>query len=138
MSYYQLVESPWLKKATPVVLTLAAGAGVVGTAVLAAKATPKAMEKKAEAEKAKGEPLTTWETFKAMAPCYIPAAGTGLATIGAIYGLMADSRNKRAELSAIIASGTQIINRASRKYEMLRDKVQEKDPEVLKEFDERS
>lgn len=135
---YEIIHSPWVRKVTPIALTAVAGAGVVGTAVLAAKATPKALEKKAEAEKAKGEKLTTWETFKAMAPSYLPAAGTGLVTMGAIGGILLDSNKKQAELASIIAGGNQIINRVSRKYGMLRDEVREKHPEIIKEFDEKT
>lgn len=135
---YNLIQSPWLRKVTPIALTAVAGAGVVGTAVLAAKATPKALEKKAEAEKAKGEPLTTWEAFKAMAPSYLPSAGAGLVTMGAIGGILLDSNKKQAELASIVAGGNQIINRMSRKYGMLRDEVKEKHPEIIKEFDEKT
>ena len=135
---YQISSSPWTKKVIPVALTIAAGAGVVGTAALAAAATPKALEKKAEAEKEKGEPLTNWEKFKAMAPSYIPAAGAGIVTIGAIGGLVIDSNRKQAELAAVIASGNQIINRVSKKYSMLHDTVKEKHPETVKEFDEKT
>ena len=78
---YQIIQSPWLKKAVPIALTAVAGAGVVGTAVLAAKATPGAIEKKEEAERLKGEPLTTWEKVRAMTPSYLPAAGAGLVTL---------------------------------------------------------
>lgn len=135
---YEMIESPWLKKATPVVLTFVAGAGVVGTAVLAAKATPKALEKKAEAEKEKGEPLTTWEAFKAMAPSYGPAVATGAITLSAIGGIIVDSNKKQAKLAAVVASGNQIIDRVSRKYTMLREDVKEKHPEILEEFDEKT
>lgn len=135
---YQIIQSPWLKKAVPIALTAVAGAGVVGTAVLAAKATPGAIEKKEEAERLKGEPLTTWEAFKAMAPSYGYAAGTGLITLGAIGGLVIDNNRKQAELATIVASGNQIINRVSRKYGLLHDTVKEKHPETIKEFDEKN
>lgn len=135
---YGLVQSQWVKKATPIILTVAASAGVAGTAVLAAKATPEALHKKEEAEAIKGEPLTNWEKFKAMAPSYIPAAGAGLATLGAIGGLVLDSNRKQAELASIVAGGNQIINRISRKYSVLRDKVEEKQPDIVKELDEKT
>lgn len=135
---YEVVNSPWMRKAVPIALTAVAGAGVVGTAVLAAKATPKALEEKNAAEKAKGEPLTTWEKIKAMTPSYLPAAGTGLLTFGAIGGLVIDSNRKQAELASVIAGGNQIINRISRKYGMLRDEVKEKHPEIIKDFDEKT
>ena len=135
---YQIVPSPWVRKTIPVALTAVAGAGVIGTAVLAAKATPAALEKKAEAEKEKGEPLTNWEKFKAMAPSYIPAVTTGAVTLGAIGGLVANSNRRQAELASLVAGGNQIINRVSKKYGLLRDKIQEKNPEIIREFDQKS
>lgn len=135
---YEIVNSPWVRKALPIALTAVAGAGVIGTAVLAAKATPAAIEKKEEAEKEKGEPLTTWEKLKAMAPSYLPAAGTGIATLGAIGGLVLDSNKKQAELASIIAGGNQIINRVSKKYHLLREEVKDKRPDIVKEFDQRT
>lgn len=135
---YQINSSPWVKKITPIALTIAAGAGVVGTATLAAIATPKALERKEKAEKEKGEPLTTWEKFKAMTPSYIPAIGMGVATVGSICGIVVDSNRKQAELATVIAGGNQIINRISQKYTMLHDTVKEKHPETAEEFDRKS
>lgn len=135
---YQISSSPWVKKSIPVVLTVIAGVGVVGTATLAAIATPKALAKKEEAEKEKGSPLTTWETFKSMAPSYIPAVSTGIVTIGAIGGIVADSNRKQAEMAAVIAGGNQIINKISKKYAMLHDTVEQKHPETIKEFDKQN
>lgn len=135
---YQINSSPWVKKVVPAVLAIAAGAGVVGTATFAAIATPKAIEKKNEAEKKKGESLTAWEKFKVMAPSYIPAAGIGIATIGAIGGIISDSNKKQAEMATLIAGGNQIINKISRKYTMLHDKVEEKNPEIIDEFDKKN
>lgn len=135
---YTVVESPWLKKTVPIVLTVVAGAGCIGSAVLAAKETPKALEAKAEAEKAKGEPLTTWEAFKAMAPSYIPAAATGAVTIASIAGMAVLNHRQHAELAGLIAGSQHIINRMSQKYALLRNDVQEKHPEIIEEFDKRS
>lgn len=128
----------WFKKLMPSLLAVTAGAGVVGTAVLAAKATPKAIERKEEAEKEKGEPLTGWEKVKVMAPCYIPAAGTGVATIGAIGAMAVSSSHRQAELGGIIAGSNQIINRIGRKYTTLREEVKKKDPEIIQQFDQES
>ena len=135
---YELISSPWIKKVIPYALTAAAGAGVIGTAVLAAKATLKALEKKAEAEKEKGEELTTWEKFKVMAPSYVPAASAGTATIAAITGIVLDSNAKQAELAAVVTSGNRIIDKISRRHMALREEVKKKDPEVIEEFDKRS
>lgn len=135
---YTIVESPWLKKAVPIALTAVAGAGCIGTAVLAAKETPRALEAKAEAEKEKGEPLTTWESFKAMAPSYIPAAGAGAVTIASIAGMAVLNHRQYVELTGLIAGSQHIINRMSKKYTLLRNEVQEKHPEIIEEFDKQT
>ena len=58
--------------------------GVIGTAVLAVKATPKAQQKLKEAEEQKGEKLTKWEIFLNAATPYIPAAVMATGTIASI------------------------------------------------------
>ena len=64
--------------------------GVASTAVLAAKATPKALyllEQKEEFKQAEyGYSLTKTEKVLAVAPAYIPAVLTGLATVTCILG----------------------------------------------------
>lgn len=127
-----------MKKIAPILLTVTASAGVIGTAVLAAKGTPKAIEAKKSAEKVKGKPLTTWETIKAMAPSYIPAAGSGAVTIASIAGMAILNHRQHAELTGIIAGSHHIINQASKKYAILRDRVKEKNPEIVKEIDDKT
>lgn len=133
-----ILSAPWVKKAAPWILTGVAGAGVVGTAVLAAKATPKALDRLEEAEKEKGEELTTWEKFKVAAPSYIPTAGVGAVTLSSIAGMAVLNNKQQVELSAVIAGGNQIINRISRKYGTLREEVEKKDPDILKDFDKKT
>ena len=86
------------------------GLGVVGvatTAVLAAKATPKALELLEERDRFKqeeyGEPLTKFEKVLAMAPAYIPAVLTGLATMSCIIGMNRVSYTKQASLMSAYA-----------------------------------
>lgn len=78
--------------------------GVVGTAVLAAKATPKAICLLAKKEMYKqenyGERLTRFEKALAMAPAYIPAILMGTATAGCILGANHINQNKQAALMA--------------------------------------
>ena len=101
------------------------GLGVVGvatTAVLAAKATPKALELLQEKDEYKqeayGEPLTKFEKVLAMAPAYIPAVLTGLATMSCIIGMNRVSYTKQASL---ISAYTYLNN----SYEEYRRKVKE-------------
>lgn len=75
-----------ISKESPVILTVVGCTGVIGTAVLAAKATPKAMKLISEAEKKVGRKLNFWEKTKVTWVCYIPAGIVGAATIGAVIG----------------------------------------------------
>ena len=84
------------------ILTGAGVAGVIGTAVLAAKATPKALDILAEKEEYKqekyGYPLTRFEKVLAMAPAYVPATLMGIATTGCILGAHKIHVNREASL----------------------------------------
>lgn len=91
----------FLKRNSATILTCMGTVGVVTTAVLAAKETPKALALLEEAKKEKGENLTKLETVKTVAPAYIPAALSGLATITCIVG--ANVLNKRQQAGLISA-----------------------------------
>lgn len=106
-------------------MNILTGLGIVGvtaTAILAAKATPKALELLEERDKFKqeeyGEPLTKTEKVLAMAPAYIPAVLTGLATISCIIGMNRVSYTKQASLMSAYA----YLNSS---YEEYRRKVKE-------------
>lgn len=74
------------KKNGSTILTCAGAVGVVGTTVLAVKATPKAMELIKMAEEEKGEKLTKTEVFKTAGPAYIPTALVGVGTLACVFG----------------------------------------------------
>lgn len=105
-----------LKKASPTILTCIGAVGVVATAVLAVKATPKAIERVEAAKNVKmaekGENLTRMETIGTCWMCYTPAAITGIATIGCIFG--ANVLNRRQQASLVTAYG--FLDRAYRDY----------------------
>lgn len=111
-----------LKKASPTVLTCIGAVGVVATAVLAVKATPKALELvKADSRKNHdGDPhaATKMEAVKSCWKCYIPATITGTATIACIFG--ANVLNKRQQAS--LASAYALV---SRQYGDYKRKVKE-------------
>lgn len=88
-----LKAGEYLRKNSPTVLTCVGAVGVVATAVITAKATPKALELLEKTKKEKGEELTNIEKIKTAAPVYIPATIVGGVTIGCIFG--ADILGKR-------------------------------------------
>jgi hypothetical protein len=91
----------FVKRNASTILTCAGGAGVVATAVMAVKATPKAMTLLEEAKKEKGEELTKMEMVKVAGPSYIPAVITGVSTIACIFG--ANILNKRQQAALMSA-----------------------------------
>ena len=105
-----------LKKASPTILTCIGAAGVVATAVLAVKATPKAdsLIKADSRRNHDGDPYaaTKLEAVKSCWKCYIPAAATGVATIICIFG--ANTLNKKQQAS--LASAYALVNRSYSDY----------------------
>lgn len=91
----------FFKRNSSTILTCVGSIGVVTTAVLAVKATPKAIRLLKSAEEEKGEELTTLETVKIASPAYIPAAITGVSTIACIFG--ANILSKRQQVSLMSA-----------------------------------
>ena len=93
----------FVKKNASTILTVAGGAGVVATAVLAAKATPKAMRVLEEAKEEKQEDLTVLEKVQIAGPAYIPAIVTGAATIACIFGANILNQRQQAALMSAYA-----------------------------------
>ena len=85
------------------ILTCMGGAGVIATAVMAVKATPKALTLLDKAKEEKGEELTKMEAFKVAAPMYIPSVITGTATIACIFGANIVSKRQQATLMSAYA-----------------------------------
>lgn len=111
-----LVES--FKGNSTTILSSVAIAGVVGTVVLAVKATPKALEEIAQAREdkeyeareeeggllmARGQPLTIRETVKVTWKIYIPAGVAGVATIACIIGTNAIGIRQKAAYAGAYA-----------------------------------
>ena len=76
----------FLKAHSPTILTVIGSTGVVITAVLAVKGTPKALKLIEEAKITKGDELTVGETVQVAWKPYIPAAISCVSTILCIVG----------------------------------------------------
>lgn len=111
-----------MKKATPTILTCIGAIGVVATAVLTAKATPKALElvKVDSRKNHDGDPnaATKMEAVKSCWKCYVPAAITGAATITCIFSANILNRRQQAALTSAYAL-------VSRSYDDYKRKVKE-------------
>ena len=93
----------FLDRHSATILTCIGGAGVVATAVLAVKATPKALKRIEAAKEEKGEELTKLEVVKVAGPAYIPTVVTGVSTIACIFGANALNKHKQAALMSAYA-----------------------------------
>lgn len=121
----------WVTKHAPTILTWCGAAGVVGTSVLSAKATPEAMKRREAAQKTKdeGEKLTTLELVKAMGPCYIPTGIVGAMTLACIFGSNGLNKRRQAALAAAIVA----IQQGAAKYsEAARQIFGEKGEEMVR------
>lgn len=95
------------------ILSCAAAAGVVATAIAAAKATPKAMQILEYEEEQKGEQLTNFEKFKIAAPAYIPAALIGAGTVSCIFGAHVLNKRQQAALLSLYS----LVNSSYKEYQ---------------------
>lgn len=102
----------FLKRNSSTILTVIGAVGVVGTAVLAAKATPKALTLLEDAREEKGEDLTIMEKVVAAGPAYIPAVAVGASTIACVFG--ANILNKRDQ--AALMSAYALLDNSYREY----------------------
>lgn len=93
----------FVKKNSPVILTIFGCLGVVTTAVLTAKAAPKARRLLAEAEMEKGEELTIFEQVNVAALTYLPAIMSGTTTIFCICGAQILNQHQQASMASAYA-----------------------------------
>lgn len=105
-----------LKRASPTILACFSAAGVVATAVLAVRATPRAVDLIRTDSRANhdGDPYaaTKMEMAKSAWKCYAPAAAMGVATIFCIFSANAISRKQQASLM----SAYTLVSRQFRDY----------------------
>lgn len=102
----------FLRRNASTILTWVGAAGVVGTAVLAVKATPKALTLLEAAKEEKGEDLTVTEKIVVAGPAYIPAVAVGASTIACVFG--ANILNKRDQ--AALMSAYALLDNSYREY----------------------
>ena len=120
-----------ISKHSPEILTGLGVAGMITTTVLAVKATPKALqlieEKKDEEHK---DELTVVETVKATWKPYIPAAVTGVVSVGCLIG----AQSVNAKRNAALATAYQLSSTALSEYkEKLIETVGEKKEKVVRD-----
>ncbi len=112
-----------LKQATPTILTCVGTIGVIATAVMTTKATPKAMYILAghEGIDNDGNPYkyTKKEAIQLTWKCYLPAAAVGLATIACIFG--ANMLNKKNQAS--LTSAYAFLNESYKRYKKAANEV---------------
>lgn len=89
-----------IRKHISTLLCIVATAGIAATAILTAKATPKAMTLLDKAKEEKGEELTATEKVVKAAPAYIPAAVTGVMTAACIFGANVLSIKQQASIAS--------------------------------------
>ena len=93
----------FFKRNSSTILTVLGCAGVVATAVLSAKAAPKAKRLLANAELEKGEELTVLEKTETVALTYLPVILTGSATIFCICGAQILNQHQQASMASAYA-----------------------------------
>ena len=101
-----------LKRHSPEILTGIGIAGMIFTTITAVKATPKALQLVDEREIKEGKRLTNAEIVKTTWKCYIPAAVTGMCSVGCLIG--ASSVNARR--NAALATAYTISETAFKEY----------------------
>lgn len=93
----------YLRRNSSTILTCIGAVGVVVTAVMSVRATPKAIKLLDEATKEKGEELTTLEVIKTAAPVYIPPVMIGASTLVCLFGANILSQKSQASLASAYA-----------------------------------
>ena len=101
-----------VRDCSPTILTCVGAIGVIGTAVMAVKATPKAVELLEQATEEKGEDLTKLEIVDVAGPVYIPSIIMGTATIACIFG--ANILNKKSQ--AALMSAYALLDNSYKEY----------------------
>lgn len=109
----------FIKRNASTILTVVGAAGVVSTAVIAVKETPKALNLLEDAKKEKGEDLTKWEKVKIAGPVYAPSIITGAATIACVFASNIISKHQQASLMGAYA----LLDNSYKEYKKKTDEL---------------
>lgn len=109
----------FIKRNASTILTCVGAAGVVVTAIMAAKESPKALSLLEDAKHEKGEDLTKWEKVKITGPIYAPSIITGAATIACIFGSNLISKHQQAALMSAYA----LLDNSYKEYKKKTDEL---------------
>lgn len=112
--------STGLRRSSPAILTALGIVGVVGTTVMAVRATPKALQLiKVKKDELETDKLTPAELIQATWKCYIPSALIGVGTITCIVGIGVMDRRNQAALTSAYA----MLNESYKQYRQVAKKV---------------
>lgn len=101
----KMTMTDWIKKNASTILTCVSAVGMIGTVVLAVRATPKAMRACTDAQVEKGRTqLTKLEVAKAAASAYLPTIAAGTGTLICLFGANVLSRRQQASLISAYAA----------------------------------
>lgn len=112
--------STGLRRLSPTILTAFGIVGVVGTTVMAVRATPKALRLiKAKKDELDTDELTPAELIQATWRCYIPSVLVGVSTITCIIGIGVMDRRNQAALTSAYA----MLNESYKQYRQAAKRV---------------
>ena len=115
-----------MRKHSPAILTGIGIAGMVASAVMAVKATPKALRMVDKREIQDGKRLTTSEIVKTTWKCYIPSVVTGVCSAACIIGASSiSSRRNAALVTAYTISETALKEYKDKAVEVVGEKKEQ-------------
>ena len=108
-NFIKSIQNGVVKHSPELLMGLGIG-GMFATTIMAVKATPKALKQIESAKQEKGEDLTKTETVKAAWKPYIPAAVTGVASMGCLLGANSIHTRRNAALVTAYQISTTALN----------------------------
>jgi hypothetical protein len=114
-SIYQLRNV--LQKNSPTILTGLSVAGLIGTAIMAVKATPRAIALIEREEALLVDPLSKKDIIRVAWRCYVPAALMGLASCACIIGANSVHTRRHAALAGVYSLSEKALREYQKKVE---------------------